>query len=58
MRGDYLVVERGQPLIPIPVEEDGQEVTYYFVDDAVADAVLPRSVREVLSLAGAWSDRD
>ena len=58
VRGEYLVVEHDRPLIAIPVEENGREVTYYFVDDAVADAVLPRSVEDALSLAGAWSDLD
>ena len=34
-RGDYLVAEENQPLLAIPVEENGREVTYYY---------LPRSV--------------
>ena len=58
VRGEYLVAEHDQPLIAIPVEENGREVTYSVVDDAVADAVLPRSVEDALSLAGAWSDLD
>ncbi len=54
--GRYLVAERDQPLIAIPVEENGREVTYYFVDEDVIDEVLPGGVAEALSLAGAWSD--
>jgi hypothetical protein len=52
----YLVAERDQPLIAIPVAEDGRKLTYYFVDEETADEVLPRSVQDALSLAGAWSD--
>ena len=58
VRGEYLVAEHDQPLIAIPVEENGRVVTYYFVEDTVADAVLPRSTQEALSVIGAWSDLD
>ena len=52
----YLVAERDQPLIAIPVDEDGRELTYDFVDEEAVDEVLPSSVQDALSLAGAWSD--
>jgi hypothetical protein len=48
-----------QPLISVVVEEDGQEVVRYFVDEAAADAALPDAVvQDALGLAGAWSDLD
>ena len=47
------------PLIEIPIFQDGQEVVYYFFDDAEADAVLgEQSVQNALALAGCWSDLD
>jgi hypothetical protein len=54
----YLVAERDQPLIAIPVEENGREVTYYFVDEEAVDATLPQTVQDALDLAGAWHDLD
>lgn len=49
----------GQPLIAIPVEENGHEVVRYFTDDEAADAALPRSaVLEALAAIGSWSDLD
>ena len=58
-----LVVERDQPIIAIPLIVDGREVVRYAVADdagetAHASTPLPESVREALSLAGAWSDHD
>ena len=48
-----------QPLIAIPLEEDGREVVRYFTDDEAADAATaPRSVEEALALASVWSDLD
>jgi hypothetical protein len=54
----YLVADRDHPLIAIPVDENGRELTYYFVDEGAVDEVLPRSVQDALNLAGAWSDLD
>ena len=54
-----LVVERDQPLIAIPFEEDGREVVRYFVEEEAADAALAASgTQDALSLIGAWSDLD
>ena len=52
----YLVAERNQPLIAIPVDEDGRELTYYFVDEEAVDEVLPSATQEALAAIGAWSD--
>ena len=56
--GQYLVVEDGQTPVAVPVIENGRNVTYSFVDEVPTDAVLPPTVQEALSLAGAWSDPD
>ncbi len=55
-----LVVEHGQPVVAIPLIEDGREVVHYAVEtaDTAAPATLPDSVRDALSLAGAWDDLD
>ena len=54
-----LVSDGDQPLIAIPMEEDGREVVRYFADEAAADAATPdEGIQEALSLAGAWSDLD
>lgn len=47
-----------QPLIEIPVVEDGEEVTYYFVDEEAAEEFMSRRGFDARSLAGAWSDLD
>jgi len=50
-----------QPLIAIPVKENGEEVVYYFNSEKDADKMFPKdkdSLRETLDLAGAWSDLD
>ncbi len=55
----YLMARHGQPLIAIPWEEDGEEVTYYFVDEEAADAfVAERRGEPNLSWIGAWADLD
>ena len=52
-------VEANQPLIAIPMEEDGREVVRYFTDEGAADAALPRSVtQDALAAIGSWSDLD
>ena len=54
-----LVVAGDQPLIAIPLEEDGREVVCYFVEaDPTPTSALPDTVQDALSLAGAWSDLD
>lgn len=54
-----LVAEDDQPLIAIPMEEEGRQVVWYFTDDVAADAALAdHDVQEALDLAGAWSDLD
>lgn len=47
-----------QPLISIPVEENGEEVTYYFNSYKEADAFTKKqgSVEKALDAAGSWSD--
>lgn len=52
-----LVVERGQGLIGVPLKENGQEVTRYFVDEGDA-ATSESATRDALSVIGAWSDLD
>ncbi len=52
-----LVIENDQPLIAIPLEEDGRETVRYFVEEEPPQSTtLPDTVRDALSLAGAWSD--
>jgi hypothetical protein len=49
-----------QPLIGIPLDENGRQVTRYFTDEAAADAALANQdvTTDALNLAGAWSDLD
>lgn len=50
-----------QPLIGVPVEENGELVTYYFNSEEAAEKAFPsteESIREVLDLAGAWKELD
>jgi hypothetical protein len=58
IRGQVLVVKDGEPLVAVPGTENGQNVTYYFIDDGSVDNVLPHSVQDALSMAGAWSGLD
>lgn len=54
-----LVVARDQPVVAIPLIEDGREVVQSAVEaDTGTPATLPDSVRDALSLAGAWGDLD
>jgi hypothetical protein len=50
-------VPRNQPLIAVPVEENGQEMVRYFTDEEEAERDAS-GVAEALSLAGAWRDLD
>ncbi len=50
-------IPSNQPLIGIPFEENGQEVTRYFSEEAQADTTVSEDVTQTaLKLAGAWSD--
>lgn len=54
-----LAVDDTQPLIAVPIDQDGHAVVLYFTSEDAADAALPRSVtEEALSVIGAWSDLD
>jgi hypothetical protein len=54
-----LTVLPDQPLIGVPAEEEGREVTRYFTDEAAADAALEdEGVQQALSVIGAWSHLD
>ena len=53
----YLVVEAHQRLVAVPAELDGREVTYYFVEDELANGmVVPAIVRDALIASGDWDD--
>lgn len=52
-------VSNSRPLIGIPFDDNGRQVTRYFTDEAAADAAMGNDVTtDALSLAGAWSDLD
>jgi len=52
-----LVARSDQPLIGIPVQEDGQDLVHYFTDEKTAQAAARNdSLQKALSLAGAWQD--
>ena len=54
-----LLVEDDQPLIAVPVDEDGRRLVAYYTDDAAADASLnDEAIRRAKALAGAWADLD
>ena len=58
-QGPGFMVRHDQPLLGVPLQEEGQEVVCYFVEEGQADAVIPPSAtREALRLAGAWHDLD
>jgi hypothetical protein len=47
----------GQPLIGIPLLENGHEVIRYFSDEAAADVpVREQAIQQAVSLAGSWGD--
>ncbi len=53
-RAASLVVERGQPVVAIPLVKDGREVVHYMVETEFdAAATVPASVQDALDLAGA-----
>src|SRR5689334_15738744 len=54
-----MIVREDQPLIGVPVEENGHVAVRYFADEAEADkALTDDGIQAALSLAGAWSDLD
>jgi hypothetical protein len=60
IHGTYLRVINDQPLISVSVSENGQDVTYYFADEAEAEAFVSRQeiIRAALDTAGAFGDLD
>lgn len=52
-----LKVEAHQAVIALPVVEDGQALTFYYVDqnEVIAEESTPP---EALNLTGAWADLD
>ncbi len=58
-QGTSFVVRRDQPLIAVPMDQDGVEEVRYFVDEAAADAALGQTTQPApIKLAGVWSDLD
>jgi len=58
-QGSGCGVRHDQPLLGVPLQEEGQEVVYYFTEEGQADATIPQSAtQEALRLAGAWHDLD
>lgn len=55
-RTSSLVVEHDQPVVAIPLIENGREVVRYLVETEAGS--LPGSVHDALRLAGAWRDLD
>jgi len=55
--GRPILVRPNQPLIGIPLKEDGEDVVQYFTDEeGVEEASTSASLQRALSLAGAWKD--
>lgn len=49
-------VRRDQPLIGVIMQEDGESVVRYTLDDEDTGFAAEDSVRRALNLAGAWKD--
>lgn len=47
-------VANDQPLLAVPLDENGQQVVRYFTEDAADTALAQRSHRSARQLAGAW----
>jgi len=57
LSGQRLIAHADQPLIAVPIVQDGEERICYFVDDAGADAALVHAgTKRPIKLAGVWSD--
>ena len=53
------MLRRGQALIAIPDDVDGEEITLYFASQETADAWLAdRRLSTALAAIGSWSDLD
>ncbi len=58
-QGPTFVARMQQPLIAVPIEQDGEEEVRYFVDEEQADAALEQETRkQPIKLAGVWRDLD
>lgn len=58
-QGTSFVARRDQPLIAVPIEQDGIEEIHYFIDEAAADAALGQTAQQApIKLAGVRSDLD
>ncbi len=58
-QGTSFVARPDQPLIAVPMKQDGREEVHYFVDEESADAVLGQTAQQApIKLAGAWRDLD
>jgi hypothetical protein len=54
-----LTTRRGEALVAVLLDENGQEVVRYFAGDVPIDVDEPHDlIEDALSLAGAWSDLD
>jgi hypothetical protein len=54
-----VVAEDDQPLIAVPLDEDGRRRVAYYTSEAAADAALDdAAIRRAKALAGAWADLD
>ncbi len=57
MQQPVFTIPSNQPLIGIPFEENGKEVTRYFSEQALVDrGEVAVNTEQVLHLAGSWSD--
>lgn len=55
----YFATRKNQPLIGIPLHENGEEIICYFSDEAEAEAISSlHSIDDILALAGVWQDLD
>jgi hypothetical protein len=53
------IARRDQPLIGFPEQQNGQEVTRYFTDEADADQALDQAGgQQALNMLGAWRHLD
>jgi hypothetical protein len=54
-----LVARLDQPLIGVPIQDNGHDTVVYFIDDAQADAELHHTTHHrPIKLAGVWHDLD
>jgi hypothetical protein len=51
--------DAGEPIAVYPIMRDGKIIDWYVVkDEPIDESSLPKSVRDALSMFGAWSDLD